>query len=1020
MLIHHKNYIEIRNIRFLNCGKQHDTNLEGAVSSAIKATIFICNVYSIWMVDVTTENSCGYGIIALNIVGMCLFERIIIHGSNKTLNSFCDGDTLLGGMAILANDDGVFKLQEDGVAIIIIRQCSFFDIQAIWDDTVMYSFEYFISSIISLVLHQINYHIDVCIESTSITNINTPKRPIILISYSMNSTNNVSITNSSITYTNTNYSTFKISKYYDNNFMEANTECKHKLYLTSSQFRYNKAGSVIAVQTINISMQLKNNLFENNIVENTLFTASQTVVPLISGYLNFSSNMASIVFSMDDYVLLDERAVLSFSNNTHHRPKPHQYDNVIVRKMDRLSPDCPFQFTNSADANIIFHSNIGYYRVVYGNSLFGCSWIADFPNREKLLPSEIYSKVIHYDGMDNRSITGWDSSVCLCNDAYQNCLHSKLSNFSVYPGELFSIGLMCLYSSIALYATTNETKFSTIAPSCFLYPRISASPKIDLVFNHCTEINYTISTLKPMCLLLLKTANKQNNVYAFRIHLKNCSLGFALDHNEGVCKCHPKFATSANVLKCDISNEAFQRPAGGWIGNDSNHIIYTNDCRLGYCLQYPSWVQLNDPDRQCLPSRSGIACGKCKSGLSAVFGTSRCENCTNYWLFLFPVFAIAGVLLVLGLFALNLTVVDGDLYGFILMVNSLSTHDTRLFPSTGDFSWTLVSLSNLDLGIEVCFYDGMTAYAATWLRFIFPFYVLLIVVLMSFASRYFKIIERITRKRVIPVIATLYLLSYNKLMLVTFRGLFSNIYYLSINSKQIYWSIDTSIPIFGLQFTLLFIFFLLIFLLLIVPTNILLLSGKTAYRFKIVVRYLKPFLDAYQAPFKENCRHFLGLELAVRGLIFAAVSFAPENTTAFYTALITVYLIYLCLASPFKSRLNLIVYSSYLLYMSAYVTLFVRFYPFNENSKVYRLMFNSICYISFLEFLGIIVVHIYKCNIYHITLFHKFENFVKKCKSKCQLKFSWKRLYTQRQNVNFSSASYENYQEELLALEPNI
>ena len=52
-------------------------------------------------------------------------------------------------------------------------------------------------------------------------------------------------------------------------------------------------------------------------------------------------------------------------------------------------------------------------------------------------------------------------------------------------------------------------------------------------------------------------------------------------------------------------------------------------------------------------------------------------------------------------------------------------------------------------------------------------YVLLIVVAMAFASRYLQIIEKLMSKRVIPVIATLYLLSYNKIMLVTFHVLFS-------------------------------------------------------------------------------------------------------------------------------------------------------------------------------------------------------------------------------------------------------
>ena len=100
----------------------------------------------------------------------------------------------------------------------------------------------------------------------------------------------------------------------------------------------------------------------------------------------------------------------------------------------------------------------------------------------------------------------------------------------------------------------------------------------------------------------------------------------------------------------------------------------------------------------------------------------------------------------------------------------------------------LILLSNLDLGIEMCFYDGMTAYVATWLQFIFPLYLLLIVLGLVMISRYISRVEKITRKKVIPVIATLYLLSYNKIIMVTFRGLFSynSIGYLYSGNTKLY------------------------------------------------------------------------------------------------------------------------------------------------------------------------------------------------------------------------------------------
>ena len=89
-IITSSSFIEIKNFRFLNCGNTYDPWLfKGNISSDIKAAIFMYNVSSIKIVDVTIGNNCGYGIIALNIVGMCTFEHLTIHG-NDTLNTFCD------------------------------------------------------------------------------------------------------------------------------------------------------------------------------------------------------------------------------------------------------------------------------------------------------------------------------------------------------------------------------------------------------------------------------------------------------------------------------------------------------------------------------------------------------------------------------------------------------------------------------------------------------------------------------------------------------------------------------------------------------------------------------------------------------------------------------------------------------------------------------------------------------------------------------------------------------------------
>ena len=79
----------------------------------------------------------------------------------------------------------------------------------------------------------------------------------------------------------------------------------------------------------------------------------------------------------------------------------------------------------------------------------------------------------------------------------------------------------------------------------------------------------------------------------------------------------------------------------------------------------------------------------------------------------------------------------------------------------------------------------------------FPLYVLSIVAALVIASRYISTVEKITRKKVIPVIATLYLLSYNKIMMMTFRVLLSfvKIHFLSSGKTKLYWPLDTGVSL---------------------------------------------------------------------------------------------------------------------------------------------------------------------------------------------------------------------------------
>ena len=289
----------------------------------------------------------------------------------------------------------------------------------------------------------------------------------------------------------------------------------------------------------------------------------------------------------------------------------------------------------------------------------------------------------------------------------------------------------------------------------------------------------------------------------------------------------------------------------------------------------------------------------------------------------------------------------------------------------------VVSLANLDWGIETCFYRGMTDYAKVWLRFLFPMYLFFIVLVMIFASRYSRTIEKLTRKRIIPVIATIFLLSYNKILLITNTALF---YYVKVkklrdNETVRVWALDTSVPLFGLKFSLLFMTCSLIFFLILIPINFLLLFTKFCYRSKLVIHYMKPFIDACHAPIKDNQHSFLGVEFLLRATVFILGNNLVGTHEMLGLALLLTLMFssYVCAVQPFKKPINNIIYITFV-YTFGLVAVLNVAYQFNKNSS-YILLFNLLFAIAFLLFSGIIFFHAHKYILQYNKIYHKCFNY---------------------------------------------
>ena len=1022
IIIKDSNSIRIENARFLNCGcSTHDT------TTVTMSAISLHNSSFVTIINVLIEDSDGYGIMGVNLIGKSSLENITIFHTNYNKFSHSKQPSVVGGIVLFYEN----TFHSNVSTKLLVKHCTISNISN--NHKMKHESQHseipseLLNSVVGLMFYQQPETIEIQIHNLTVTNTTSVNGSLLLVSVNSDSLN---LAMSRSIFVNNKNSLHPMI-----NFLLNTTYPGSLLTIINSEFGNNSNYTHILkmnnVANDSVVLVVKNVKMVNNIVTVGIFNVSG-IIPLLKDYTEFSNNMASIVFSFGKYVQLDEEAQLLISNNKYD-PAQKTLKRFIFEKTNLVSKECPLQFNvTTSTVNITFCNNVGYYREMHGNYLeYNCTWNEGLNNHFSP-QNEIYKNAMNDCGAKIEYFR-WSSSFYLCNITSNYAIkhnkqyivpHLYYHHDKLHPGQTVSVKLIHLRYNVSVYTNSEGTKFTDIAPLC----RLSTLHKVDVVYNSCTELRYTIKskiTSNSMCLLTLKAAAKMSTTLIFKINISSCPIGFTLDYNLGECICNPKLEATMKGIICSISDMTFTL-RGGWMSKinktgNRNEIIYTDFCCFDYCTLSPhKIITLNNVDSQCLPGRTGIVCGQCAKGLSTVFGTSQCKKCSNLGLFMIPIFAITGLLIVITLFALNLTIVNGNFYGFIFFVNTVSISVLELFVTKKEIAYTLISLLNLDLGIEVCFYNGMTTYASMWLQFLFPIYLLSIVAGLVVASRYSSKIERITRKKVIPVIATLYLLSYNKIMIITFKGLFSfvRIHYLSSGETKIYWPVDTDISVSNWKFILLFLFCGIVLVILIIPTNIVLLFTRKCYHFRFVAAYLRPFIDVYQAPFKDNYRYFLGFEFLLQVVVYIVKFVRTQYTAAIFCALIILYVAYLSWHKPFKNNFSMLLYLLYIFLLGGLTITYMHYeIAYTSPSETFEMILNLLVYLAFFETLLILVHHWWKYHLCYCKVFIKIEKYTK---AKLHKYFMYKKKSAPKTISLEEIHAYAEYQEELLALSPNV
>ena len=369
---------------------------------------------------------------------------------------------------------------------------------------------------------------------------------------------------------------------------------------------------------------------------------------------------------------------------------------------------------------------------------------------------------------------------------------------------------------------------------------------------------------------------------------QTCPPGFNISELDRSCVCEPRLAQY--TYQCNITNGLGQIKRDSnqkfWVGYDnlSDELILNPHCPFDYCVNDEKVFPLNNTDRQCAYSRSGLLCGRCKKGYSLALGTSHCKKCTNMYLLLLVAFAVMGVALVFLLLVSKLTVSTGTISGLVFYANIVRVNHTIFLPAktTNVFS-VFIAWINLDFGIEACFYNGMDAYSNTWLQFVFPVYLWVLVGLVIQISHHSQKFAYLLGSNPVSALATLILFSYAKVLRTLIAVFYITYLEYPETSKRV-WLYDASIDYLVGKHIPLFLVAVLVFFFLFLPYTFVLLCSQWLQAVSHLRLFtwvnstrLKPFLDSYHAPYKAKHRYWPGLLLVLRVVLLLVFALNPQQ-----------------------------------------------------------------------------------------------------------------------------------------------
>jgi predicted outer membrane repeat protein len=494
---------------------------------------------------------------------------------------------------------------------------------------------------------------------------------------------------------------------------------------------------------------------------------------------------------------------------------------------------------------------------------------------------------------------------------YSECLNIFKHEIIAFPGLEFSLGVILVGDEFGISAGTLYAQVLPNKTEAQIQPLLQTHPPQVMNYRLYSKNSHEVLVLTATNEKIVHYGNPEQmdediEIYNstgiippdllttpiyVNVRLLKCPTGYYFNHVSLGCVCNPRLCDGQITKKFSNGRAILYNITENiWINaynsesNNISGIIMHHNCPFDYCKVTAEGLELTTPNSQCAMSHAGTLCGKCAPGLSLALGSNKCLPCSNdNYLALLIFFVAAGFLLVFFIQILNMTVSQGTINGLIFYANIMWAYQS-VFLSYDEktdigrlwFLKTFIAWINLDFGIETCFIQGLTAYTKTWLQFVFPFYVWSIAGGMILLASYSKKMTRLLGNNTVQVMATLFLLSYAKLLRTTIIVLMPATLYVFAdngepvaNQSQLVWAFDGNLLYGRVPHVFLLIFALLVLTFLWLPFTFILLfiqslRSNSERRCLGWINRQKPLLEAYTGPLNDNIQFWVGLLLLAR------------------------------------------------------------------------------------------------------------------------------------------------------------